>query len=287
MKRARRCVPASVASIAVDRRVHLLEVGVRPALGGERGRLALEDPPQLEEVVHPVASSSAKRSCSELLSGLRRVGDDEAPPFAAVDHALRLEHPQRLAHRRAARRRSSRSARARAAAGRRAAAAGCRSARAAARRPARRPSGARAAGSWLACPPLVMTSRRRACTVQRRRRPVKRLRDAFDSPTHASNRSCSIALSDKGGWRSMSNRTQGGSSRPGPSLVVAAALLRGRCAAARRRAARQARQGRSRSASRSRSPATSPTPGRPRSGATSSGRTPSTRTAASSAARSS
>ena len=80
-----RLVAASAAAISVDRGVHLARgaASVVP-LGGERRRLALEDPAQLVEVVHRRLSSRVSRSCSELLSGFAASGDDERAAVAAV-----------------------------------------------------------------------------------------------------------------------------------------------------------------------------------------------------------
>ena len=84
-----------------DRGVHLAHVLVAMPLGGERGRLAVEDPPQLEEIVHPGTLVQRKEQTDRAAERVRDVRDGER---AAVPryHALRLEHAQGLANRGAA-----------------------------------------------------------------------------------------------------------------------------------------------------------------------------------------
>src|SRR5579884_2072056 len=72
-------------------------MAVAAPLGGERRRLALEDPPQLEEVVHVRVLVEREDEAEGALERVRSVGDDEGPAVRRRDHALRLEHPQRLA----------------------------------------------------------------------------------------------------------------------------------------------------------------------------------------------
>src|SRR5579884_3738817 len=72
-------------------------MAVAAPLGGERRRLALEDPPQLEEVVHVRVLVEREDETEGALERVRCVGDDEGAAVRRRDHALRLEHPQRLA----------------------------------------------------------------------------------------------------------------------------------------------------------------------------------------------
>ena len=83
-----------------DRGVHQLEVRIGPALGRETGGLAFEDAPQLVDVEHRRLVEVEQ----ELQARVERVGptgDDEGAVADVLDHALRLEHAQRFAHRRA------------------------------------------------------------------------------------------------------------------------------------------------------------------------------------------
>ncbi len=86
----------------VDRGVHLGEVLLPVALGCQCGRLALEDPAQLEQVVHARLLVEAEEEPQRGLERIRRLGHDERTAVRGRDHALRLEHAQRLADRRAA-----------------------------------------------------------------------------------------------------------------------------------------------------------------------------------------
>ena len=91
--------PASIASISAAIRDLRLLVRAR---GGERGGLALEDAPHLEELAVVGLLDGERGSPSELLSVLPNSATRKLPFAAAPDHALRLEHAQGLADRGAA-----------------------------------------------------------------------------------------------------------------------------------------------------------------------------------------
>ena len=68
---------------------------------GERRSLTLEDASRLEQLA-VVGGLDREQEAERASEGRAELRDAEAAVGAARDHALRLEHPQRLAHRRAA-----------------------------------------------------------------------------------------------------------------------------------------------------------------------------------------
>jgi len=74
---------------------------VRAPLGGERRRLALDDPAQLVDVVH-ARLVQAHQEPQRVVERIGKAGNDERTVADGLDQALRLEHAQRLAHGRAA-----------------------------------------------------------------------------------------------------------------------------------------------------------------------------------------
>ena len=85
----------------LGRRVHLGQVLGHLSLCGESSSLALENPAQLEQVVDAGSLVEGEEHAQRAVERIHRLGDDERAPALRADHSLRLEHPQRLPHRRA------------------------------------------------------------------------------------------------------------------------------------------------------------------------------------------
>src|SRR5262249_13641784 len=91
--------PCELDLHVVRRLVHLVQLVDRATGGGERRRLRLDHPPHLEEL-RTVDVLPRDDERQRLLERVAPGGDDERAAAAALDQAPRLEHPQRLAHRR-------------------------------------------------------------------------------------------------------------------------------------------------------------------------------------------
>ena len=66
-------------------------------LRSERRSLAIQDAPQLEQVVEPGAVVECEEQAERAVQRVGRLRDDEGSTVGRDDHALGLEHPQRLA----------------------------------------------------------------------------------------------------------------------------------------------------------------------------------------------